>query len=256
VSRWYNWLQDGVTHSTRSFIHRNKWHNYNEISIHTEFQNQTQDIMIQVYYAYTSILQKINKQLLINQLSKIARIKYEGYKRKEDKDLLLTSAYLLSQLLIKTGNDQYKIQDLQYSLTGRPSFKGAMFDFNISHTATCAVLAFSDKTKLGVDIEYVKPIDFNDFSTIFTKEIWHKIYSSENKLKCFYDYWTLYESAVKADGRGIVLVESGKLMIIGSSVFIEGEQWYTHPILIDFRFSCTLSSRIQYSEILVQEMIL
>ena len=201
--------------------------------------------MIQIYYAYSDILKECIPANLTAQLSLSVKSKLAGFKRDEDKLLLLASMALLSKILLENGHNNYKLCDLQYSDTGRPFFPDSPFDFNISHTENCAVVAFSENCRVGIDIETIKDVDFSDFENIFSENVWDKISSSDNKIRMFYYYWTLLESAVKADGRGLSLIPSKTIVIVNDQIIIDGKEWFSHHKDFDLTMSCCVTSNNQ-----------
>jgi len=78
--------------------------------------------------------------------------------------------------------------------------------FNISHSGNCVVCAVDEKA-VGVDIEVIKPIDFNIAERFFSKAEYLTLINQpkEMQMKYFYMIWTLKESYIKADGRGLSL---------------------------------------------------
>ena len=210
--------------------------------------------MIQIYYAYPDIIKESNLDDLTSQLSLRYKSRLAGFKRDEDKLLLLTSSVLLSKILLDNGYNDYEICDLQYSKTGRPFFLDSPFDFNISHTENCAIVAFSESGRVGIDIEKIKDVDFLDFESIFSDKVWNKIYLSDNKNKMFYYYWTLLESALKADGRGLSLISSKKVAIKNDQVIIGGKEWFSHHQNFDSTISCCVTSNKEDEAILLHEI--
>jgi 4'-phosphopantetheinyl transferase len=210
--------------------------------------------MIQIYYAYTDILQNTNLDCFIAQLSFKTKSKYFALKRKEDKDLLIISSILLSKLLDENVQNDLKLSDLQYSNTGRPFFADSRFDFNISHTDNCAAVAYSQNCRIGIDIEKINDVNFSDFENIFSEKEWNLIYSSDNKNETFYNYWTLLESALKADGRGLSLISSNKIAICNDQVFIDGTVWFSKRILFDSSISCCISSNRKIEDINIHKI--
>ena len=79
--------------------------------------------------------------------------------------------------------------------------------FNLSHSEDMAVLGVTKNNLLGVDIEYIKPIDNIDDIAIqfFSKSEYKKFVSlpSKYKLECFYEIWTRKEAFIKAIGEGL-----------------------------------------------------
>jgi 4'-phosphopantetheinyl transferase len=211
--------------------------------------------MIQVYYAYTDILQDTKIDNFIARLSSKTKSKLFALKRKEDRDLLIISSILLSKLLKDSGNNGYKLTDMQYSATGRPFFEGSSFDFNISHTDCCATVAFAENQIIGIDIEKIKEIDLADFENIFPKNVWDRIHASSNKNLSFYHYWTLMESALKADGRGLSLISSNKIQIRNNHVLIDGKEWFPEHLSFDPTISCCITSNRNMKAININNMI-
>ena len=79
--------------------------------------------------------------------------------------------------------------------------------FNLSHSQSYALFAFSRHRQVGVDIEYIRPlpdmeqIAANTFSPQENLEL-DKL-PPEQRLSAFYDYWTRKEAFVKALGKGL-----------------------------------------------------
>jgi 4'-phosphopantetheinyl transferase len=78
--------------------------------------------------------------------------------------------------------------------------------FNVSHSGDWVVCAVSDEL-VGIDVELVKTIDFEIAKNFFTEDEYISLIKqeSQNQLKYFYQIWTLKESYIKADGRGLSL---------------------------------------------------
>jgi 4'-phosphopantetheinyl transferase len=154
----------------------------------------------------------------------------------------LTSLVLLSKALNENDLNHFKLNDLQYSKAGRPFFSDSPFDFNISHTDNCAAVAFSKDCRVGIDVEKIKKIDFSDFTDYYTSEQWDDVYSAEDKLKRFYYYWTLIESGVKADGRGVSLISTKSIKLMRGDLFIDNVKWFYNHYDIDQSISCCVTT--------------
>ncbi|MCX6149595.1 MAG: 4'-phosphopantetheinyl transferase superfamily protein [Ignavibacteriales bacterium] len=198
--------------------------------------------MIQIYYAYTDILLNNNLEKFIGQLSLQSKSKLSFLKRVEDQQLLLTSLVLLLKALKENDCENFKLSDMQYNITGKPFFPGSPFDFNISHTDNCAAIVFSKDCRVGIDVERIKEIDFSDFTDYFTTDQWNDIYSAEDKFKRFYFYWTLIESVVKADGRGLSLISTKRIKLVNGDLFIDNAQWFYNHYNIDKFISCCITT--------------
>lgn len=198
--------------------------------------------MIQVYYAFTDFLPEGRLDDLITTLSERNQSKWAGYKRREDKLLLLSSSALLAKVLLENGYPDYKLCGLQYTEEGRPFFPDAPFDFNISHTERCTAVAFSENGRVGIDIETIKEVDFSDFDLVFTKEVWDKIHASKNENQMFHHFWTQLESAVKADGRGLSNISFKNTILRNDQVILDGKVWFSHHQDFDPSITCCVTS--------------
>jgi 4'-phosphopantetheinyl transferase len=76
--------------------------------------------------------------------------------------------------------------------------------FNISHSGNWVVCAVDD-TVVGIDVEMIKPIDFKIAERFFSRDEYISFMNQpeEIKLKYFYMIWTLKESYIKAEGKGL-----------------------------------------------------
>jgi 4'-phosphopantetheinyl transferase len=112
-------------------------------------------------------------------------------------------------------------------------------EFNLSNSHQMAILAVSKQSLIGVDLEYVKPIDNiidiakNYFSKIEFKKFAHIL--PEQRLRAFYVIWTRKEAFVKAIGEGLsyplssfdvtfLMTEPIKVIKVGGSV-MEANKW-------------------------------
>ena len=79
--------------------------------------------------------------------------------------------------------------------------------FNMSNSNKMAVLAITQKDLIGVDIEYLKPIDdIINIAHNFFSETEFKTLAEvpiTQQLKAFYTIWTRKEALVKASGEGL-----------------------------------------------------
>lgn len=201
--------------------------------------------MIKVYYAHLAKINEDDLIKLLDPLTEKMKSRISAFKRNEDRLLKLTSLLLLKEALLNNNQFQYQLQDLKYTPAGKPYFDDAPFDFSISHSEGYAIVAFSTNCLIGIDIEKVIALDLIDFNNFFSSEIWEDINASTDVKVSFYNYWTLVESAVKADGRGLSLVSNDQIKIINRQAFIDGIRWYSDHYLIDPSYSCCLTSQKQ-----------
>jgi 4'-phosphopantetheinyl transferase len=91
-----------------------------------------------------------------------------------------------------------------FLVDGAPS---ADFDFNLSHSGTRVLFAFSADARVGVDVEWIRPLpDMADLVALNFSEreqaTWRAL-PEPLRERAFYDCWTRKEAFVKAIGEGL-----------------------------------------------------
>jgi len=115
---------------------------------------------------------------------------------------ILIRAVVCSKLGIK--NESVKFNRTTY---GKPYLEGYDdFHFNLSHSGSWVVCAVSSKP-VGIDIEKIREVDLDIAKRFFSKEEASDLFAKEDneKTEYFFELWTLKESYIKADGRGLSL---------------------------------------------------
>jgi len=140
-------------------------------------------------------------------VSEERREKVERFKFQQD-SLRSLLGDLLSRYAICTRT-RYKNCQLKFALNAynKPVLAEIKnLHFNVSHSGNWVVCAIADEV-VGIDVEEIKPIDYGIAKSFFTEEEYCNLIShdEENRLKYFYSIWTLKESYLKADGRGLSL---------------------------------------------------
>lgn len=159
--------------------------------------------------------------------------KNNKYVRWKDRQANLLGKLLLIKWLEKNEYDPTILKQIRKSKYGRP-YLPLDIDFNISHSGDYVVCAVSKCSKLGVDIEEIKDIDIRSFKSVFTNNEYQSILASLNSLRRFYEFWTMKESIIKADGRGLSL-RLNKIPIMSEDYIsiIEGKKWFLTKFNID-----------------------
>jgi 4'-phosphopantetheinyl transferase len=166
------------------------------------------------------------------------------YRQWQDKLLNLFGILLLAKGLAKLGYAHISLQQIQYSMSGRPFIadqSGDKFDFNISHSNEYVVCAISDAHKVGIDIEAIKPVEFNDFRDVMSDDEWRYIETSDNPLQTFFDFWTIKESVIKADGRGMS-INLTTMEVFDYEVVLEDTIWHLNELNIDDSYAMHLAT--------------
>lgn len=156
-----------------------------------------------LYYTY---LEDVNHPIdlkYVHGLPPIMSNEILQYKKQDDVNRLTVGKYLLKKLLADLGFDEKLFSDYEINELGKPLIK-EFYPFNISHTGqvvACAVLL--ENGCIGIDVEKIREIDVKKFDKQFSAPEMMQILSSKNPTTKFFDYWTMKESVMKADGRGM-----------------------------------------------------
>jgi 4'-phosphopantetheinyl transferase len=184
--------------------------------------------MVKIYYSSfesqldDSVFHKYVEPFDLDMKAKILR-----FRRWQD-----AHAYLFGRLLLKKGLKDLGLKssliNLRYSKFGRPFLEGNV-DFNISHSGSYVVCAFSTTSKIGIDLEEVRTIQIHDFKNLFSEEEWKDIIHSENIFSRFYYYWTAKEAVIKAVGEGLS-IPLREVLIIEDKVKLNQNLWHLRKV--------------------------
>ncbi len=165
-----------------------------------------------------------------------------SYRRWQDRHTYVIGKLLLLQGLSKYGFDKSVFSRIKYTEYGKP-FLEEDIDFNISHSGEKVVCAIGKNVQLGIDIEVIEDVDFDDFENVMTQSQWQFILGSDNPIKSFYSLWTMKESVMKADGRGmsIPLLD---IIIENSNVHYKGKTWYLNELYFDHDICACLTTNL------------
>jgi len=196
--------------------------------------------LIHILYAKISqdIPEEVYKRSLIV-LPDTLRDKHFRYKRWQDRASNLYSKILLLRGLEKCGYDDVSLVNLHYTEFARPFLPGTV-DFNISHSGEYILCAVADGSRVGIDIEEIKPVDFSDFTDLMSRDQWQSIRESSNPLKAFFTFWAIKESIIKADGRGLS-IPLNDIIITKNTAFYD-TKWHLKELQIDEGYCTSLAT--------------
>lgn len=154
--------------------------------------------MIFVYLYYN----KLTKNDLNTKLSSFPVLIQERINKHKRLNSRLNSlaGYLLLQQALKEQN--LDLQNLQFSVAGKPYLANSEVSFSISHNTNWVGVCLMNKIgKIGIDIQAFKifePIEstFAFFSTVEQQAI----LNSKTPQKTLIDYWSKKEALIKAEG--------------------------------------------------------
>ena len=157
-------------------------------------------------------------------------------------------ASLLGKILLQKAFQQlalnYTLHDIKIGAKDRP-FINEEIDFNISHSGDYVIAAISDFSKVGIDIEKHRILKMNVADRYFDKMECMNIDLSENPQKAFFDFWSLKESAIKCDGRGVEILSDTHVLLSDNiplsnngTVLCATEEFIYSIIEIEAAYSC------------------
>lgn len=160
-------------------------------------------------YQYAINIEKINDlnqlEVLKDQLSRERISKIDKYYFTKDK-----IRSLLAEALVRFSLcNQYDLKNIEiqfhYSKYGKPSLISEKnIHFNLSHAGEWVVCAIGD-TPVGVDVEVIRDSQMPSAHQCFSDHEIQVLYHipEENQAELFYKIWTLKESFVKYNGKGL-----------------------------------------------------
>lgn len=180
--------------------------------------------LVQVFHAeLITPLPKDLKQRYLAQLPQKIQQKNARFRFWQDQHRHLFGVLLLQKALQKHGYEKDLVHSMVYNAYGRPSLPICL-DFNISHSGDHVFCAVSKDLEVGIDTEELVPICFRDFSSVMSESQLATIESHANPLWCFYHFWTIKESIIKAEGLGISEDIKDIQILEGHAVF-QNRKW-------------------------------
>jgi 4'-phosphopantetheinyl transferase len=182
--------------------------------------------VIDIYYC--KIEQKNNWQLkdILKQLPKKLEKQVLNFKFQHTQYEHALGKLLLIKALTKYGYAPDSLKHIKYTRYSRPYIDDKI-DFNISHSGEIVICGISSVQRLGVDIEKIRSIDFNNFVNVLNSSQWRKVYTSADPIRTFFYYWTQKESVTKAVGMGLsipledIVIENDKAQLYQESFYIK-----------------------------------
>jgi 4'-phosphopantetheinyl transferase len=168
-----------------------------------------------------------------------------------DRQLSIAGKLLLLKLLQERDN-KCSLDDLEYNEYRRPRFDGGP-DFNIAHSGNIVICGMADEGQIGVDIEQVNRLDFNDFTDFFTKNEWHYINNHPDKFNGFYNFWTKKEAVLKAIGSGFH-TPLNAVDVSGENLIYDDITYHITKLNIHPDYKCNIATTLSPQNIQVQEV--
>ena len=162
---------------------------------------------------------------------------------------------IILQYAFKNLKLKHTLADIKVSKKERP-FINDEIDFNISHSGNYIICVIAENAKVGIDIEKHRTLKTNIADRYFDKNECHEIDTSEDATKSFFDLWSLKESAIKCDGRGVeVLSKTHKQYQTENLIKCDDALLYYQELNIAEKYSCCVCSD-KIFEVEIQELML
>ncbi|MCG8326973.1 MAG: 4'-phosphopantetheinyl transferase superfamily protein [Chitinophagales bacterium] len=164
--------------------------------------------------------------------------------------------YIIGRLLLKQGLDFWglnsDLEQIRFQQNGKPVLAG--IDFNISHSDHHVICGFAKWGILGLDIEKINPIDFEDFTSFFSTREWDIIKNADDPIRTFYWFWTRKESIIKALGHNLSYLNQIELDVSTDHFVIDGKRWFLQDVVIQDGYMSTICSEKEIEHIEVVEI--
>jgi len=136
------------------------------------------------------------------------KYKINKFINKKDKIRSLISEILIRNIIFENLNINNRDIIFEKNEQEKPHLRGyPNFNFNLSHSGDFVVCAIDNKP-IGIDIEKIESIDHKGIAqSFFSKDEYDFISKGDLQAQVdkFYEIWTLKESYIKADGRGLTI---------------------------------------------------
>lgn len=136
------------------------------------------------------------------------KTKINSYLKSTDRERCLVEIILLKLLIHKYCKIPIIDIVIKNNEYGKPYLENdTNFKFNISHSNELIIIGVDYKNEIGVDIEYIKNINLNNYIKILKKREIEELYKRKNKIDSFYEIWTIKESFCKEEGKGVSIID-------------------------------------------------
>lgn len=209
--------------------------------------------MVHIFYTHSD--KKLDSDAFskyLKNLPPVFQTKILKYRHWQDAQRSLLGKALLMDGLYSLGLKQYFLKDIKFSNFQKPYFNN-LIDFNISHSGEFVVCAICLTGKVGVDIEEIKPVPFDELKMFFSNKECNKIEQAQDSAVSFYRHWTQKEAFLKAIGMGLN-VPINEVEILDDKISWCDEEWHLQEIKLDEKYISYLASNIPFTTILIEKM--
>ena len=176
------------------------------------------------------------------------------FKRHKDRLDRLIGRLLVRNALIRKGFPNDCLQHIHLDKNTRP-YLNKNIDFNISHSGGIIICAVAENCRVGIDIEKITTIKFSNYADFLSPQQLQEIDSSKDPYGKFFEFWTIQESLLKADGRGLTL-DHKIIDLQPGRCSLDDHHYYYHKLNIAPDYSSHLSANTKIQHLTISEKIL
>ncbi|WP_027390114.1 4'-phosphopantetheinyl transferase family protein [Chrysiogenes arsenatis] len=177
------------------------------------------------------------------------------YRRPEDQRATLLGKLLLLYAIEQRGARHVTLcnplENITYTDTKKPFIAGA-WSFNISHSGAVVVLACASSGKVGVDVEQIRPIAFDEFVGHLPEL---KALDPAARQRQFYTYWTAKEAVLKGTGQGLLLPLE-EVIIKEDTATVHHERWHIRQFSCGFDYCAHVATTEKPSSCVIERIYL
>ena len=144
-------------------------------------------------------------------ISSDERERAERFHFERDRKRFVAARVFLRRILGTSLGVEPQRVSFQYGPFGKPAlggeFKDSSLRFNVSHSHRCAIYAVTHGREVGVDLEFIRPLDDllnladRNFSVAENNVL--RSLPEQDRRNGFFDCWTRKEAFLKATGDGL-----------------------------------------------------
>lgn len=174
--------------------------------------------------------------------------KNDRFHKFQDRQRNIFGLLLLMRSWHNLFDESLNLENIKTSKFNRPYLPDSNADFNISHSGDFVVCVLSADSRVGIDIEQMKDVDLKDFTRTMSSDQWTEIHTSHNPLDTFFKYWSMKESVIKADGRGLSIPLT-EIILDQNEVSYDGNLWHLYPFKIDANHNGCVASNKEINDL-------
>ena len=157
-------------------------------------------------------------------------------KRSADQRASLLGRLLLRQGLELFGHSAGELHNLRYTTYGKPFLPHLDLNFNISHSGDVVVCAMAKGTRVGIDVERLRPVPIADLAATLDHAQLQEVAAAANPDRQLLTFWTKKEAVAKCRGEGLNLPME---RMTGSAILaLDGESWHCFQLDVGSDYIC------------------